>query len=210
MWQNKKLAMVLGGSAAAGLVISVSAHFEPRFPGDLPATLLFQSVHSQALLAFMKAVSYMAGDWRAAVLVVVSAGFAWRCIGRLEGVMLLFSGVVATINELFKLVVDRPRPTADLVNVLVSETGKSFPSGHAFFSVVVLGLMAYLIAAHQSRCPRIFTISVFVLFILLVGISRIYLGVHWTSDVIGGYVAGTLFLILEIWLYRWLKLRYHI
>ncbi len=54
---------------------------------------------------------------------------------------------------------------------------------------------------------KVLTISVFVVFILLIGASRIYLGVHWMSDVIGGYIIGSLFLTLEIWLYQQLKLR---
>jgi undecaprenyl-diphosphatase len=66
-------------------------------------------------------------------------------------------------------------------------------------------MMAYLIIIHQTKhYLKVLTVAVFIVFILWIGASRIYLGVHWMSDVLGGYVIGSLFLALEIWLYlRW-------
>lgn len=200
--------IIFGVLAVIGVTLAILAHFEPRFPGDLPVTLLFQSIHSQPLLNAMKGISYVTGDWRGAVLIIVSGILFWRSLGRLEGVVLIFSGVISTINEVFKIVIGRPRPAADLVNVLVAETGKSFPSGHAFLSVVVLGMMAYLIVTRQTKhYLKILTATVFAVFILWVGVSRIYLGAHWMSDVIGGYITGSLFLALEIWFYQRIKPR---
>ena len=194
--------------AVLGVVLAVLAHFEPRFPGDLPVTLLFQSIHSQPLLSAMKGISYVTGDWRGAVIAIVGGIIFWRTLGRLEGIALIFSGAISALNGVFKIVIGRPRPEADLVNVFVAETGKSFPSGHVFWAVVVPGMMAYLIIIHQTKSYlKVLTASVFIVFILWIGASRIYLGVHWMSDVIGGYIIGSLFLALEIWLYRQLKLR---
>ena len=201
--------IIFGVLAILGAALALSAHFEPYFPGDLPVTLLFQSIHSQPLVNAMKGISYVTGDWRGAILVIVSGIIFWRSLGKLEGMALILSGVISTINEAFKIVIGRPRPVADLVNVFVVETGKSFPSGHAFMAVVVLGMMAYLIITHQTKhYLKVLTASVFTVFILWVGASRIYLGAHWMSDVIGGYVIGSLFLALEIWLYQQLKLRF--
>lgn len=194
--------------AVFGVALAVLAHFEPRFPGDLPVTLLFQSVHSQPLLDAMKGISYVTGDWRGAVIAIAGGIIFWGSLGRLEGIALIFSGAISAINGVTKILIGRPRPAADLVNIFVAETGKSFPSGHAFFSVVVLGMMAYLIIIHQTKhYLKVLTVAVFIVFILWIGASRIYLGVHWMSDVIGGYVIGALFLALEIWLYRQLKSR---
>lgn len=199
---------IFGALTLSGLILSVLAYFEHRFPVDLQVTLLFQSVQSKPLLMAVKGISDVTGDWQAAVLVIVSGVIFWRYLGRLEGSMVLFSGLVTTINEVFKIVIDRPRPPADLVNVFVAETGKSFPSGHAFLSVVVLGMMAYLVVTHQTkRYLKMLTAPVFIVLVLWVGVSRIYLGVHWASDVIGGYILGSSFLVMEIWLYQRLKLR---
>lgn len=200
--------IIFGALAVLGFILSLLAHFNPRFPGDLPVTLAFQSIHNQPILNAMKGISYVTGDWRGAVLVIVSGIIFWRYLGRLEGVVLIFSGVISTINEVFKIVIGRPRPAADMVHVFVAETGKSFPSGHAFLSVVVLGMMAYLLITHQTKhYLKVLTASVFTVFILWVGVSRIYLGAHWMSDVIGGYITGSLFLALEIWFYQRIKPR---
>lgn len=209
MFENAKRTQVIFGTLAVlGLILSALAHFEARFPGDLQVSLWFQSFHGQPLLNAMKGISYVTGHWRAAVLVMVSAAIVWLYIGGLEGGLVIFSGLIMTMNEAFKVLIGRPRPAADLVNIFVVETGKSFPSGHAFFSVVVLGMMAYLIIIHQTKhYLKVLTASVFIVFILWIGASRIYLGVHWASDVIGGYIIGSLVLALEIWLYRQLKLR---
>lgn len=204
--KGRRTRIIFGTLAVLGLILSVFAHFASRFPGDLPASLWFQSFHGQWLLDAMKGISYVTGHWRAAVLVVLVAAIVWRYLGGLEGGMVIISGLVMTANEALKILINRPRPAADLVNVFVAETGKSFPSGHAFFGVVVLGMMAYLIIIHQEKVYlKVLTASVFTVFILWVGASRIYLGVHWTSDVIGGYVVGVPFLMLEIWLYKKLK-----
>ncbi len=191
------------------LVISLFAHFESRFPGDLELTLLFQSIHSRPLLIAMESVSYATGEWRAAVLVIISGIVVWRCLGRLEGSLVPLAALITFINDALKIAINRPRPTPDLVIVYIAEMGNSFPSGHAFFAVVVLGLLAYLVVTHQSRRGlRVLILSVFLILILWIGASRVYLGVHWASDVIGGYIVGSLFLVAETWLYQILKLRF--
>ena len=196
------------GLSILALVISVFAHFESRFPGDLEVTLLFQSLHSTALLTAMESTSYLTGEWRAAVLVIISSIVAWRCLGRLEGSQVAAAGLVSLIDDALKIAINRPRPTPDLVAVYVAETGKSFPSGHSFFAALVLGMLAYLVITHLSKPGlKMLTLSAFLILILWTGASRIYLGAHWTSDVIGGYIVGGFFLVTLIRLFQILKLR---
>lgn len=207
--KGRRTRIIFGTLVVLGLIISVFAHFASRFPGDLAVSLWFQSFHGQWLLDAMKGISYVTGDWRGAIIVIAGGIIFWRALGRLEGIALIFSGAILTINGVLKLLIGRPRPAADLVNIFMVETGKSFPSGHAFFSVVVLGMMAYLIIMSQTKpYLKVLTASVFIVFILWIGASRVYLGVHWMSDVVGGYVIGSLFLALEIWLYQQLKRRF--
>jgi membrane-associated phospholipid phosphatase len=125
--------LIIGALAALFLVISFLAHLVPRFPGDLYASLLFQSMHSTCLLAIMKGVSYATGDWRAALIVITGGIIVWLCVGKLEASLVVLSGIITTVNEVFKIAVARPRPSADLVTIFVSEKANSFPSGHAFF-----------------------------------------------------------------------------
>ena len=209
MIKNRKILAIITTLAVLGSTISLFAHFESRFPGDLRVTLLFQSIHSQSLLIAMKGVSYIAGDWGAVIVVVISFFPVLFLIGRWEAGLLALTGITNFLNDAFKLAVNRPRPTPDQVSVFVTESGKSFPSGHAFFAVLVFGILTYLIMSRQSeRIVKMMVLSFFVILILGVGASRIYLGVHWMSDVIGGYIVGSLFLAVLIWLYRTFRPRF--
>jgi undecaprenyl-diphosphatase len=115
----------------------------------------------------------------------------------------LSAGALSAINYLLKWVINRPRPTSDLVHVFSTETGKGFPSGHAVFVTLVLGILAYLITFHMRKgFFRTLTVAGFLVLILLVGVSRVYLGVHSASDVVGGYLIGTIFLLWILWSYK--------
>jgi undecaprenyl-diphosphatase len=93
------------------------------------------------------------------------------------------------LSSTLKLGIDRPRP--DLVSHLVEVQTLSFPSGHAMMAAVTyLTLGSMLAGIVPGRTTRIFVLGVAVLITLMVGVSRIYLGVHWPSDVLAGWCAG--------------------
>ena len=101
---------------------------------------------------------------------------------------------------LLKLLFTRPRP---LVPLLEAAKGFSFPSGHAMSSVTFFGLLIYFIwQAEMNKYLRGFLVTCFVLLILTIGFSRIYLRVHYASDVIGGFCAGIIWLLLSLWVIR--------
>lgn len=103
--------------------------------------------------------------------------------------VLLTVGVGQVISSLLKLGIDRPRP--DLVPHLAEVQTLSFPSGHAMMSAVTyLTLGTMLAGIAPSRPTKIYVLALAVLITLLVGVSRIYLGVHWPSDVLAGWCAG--------------------
>jgi len=207
---NRKSLMGIGGLAVVAAVVCICAHYEPRFPGDSRLTVLFQSVHSSALESVMKWASSLSGGWgwEAVLLLVASAIVVWRCLGRLEAGLVLMTGLSPIVYSAIKLVVNRPRPSPDLVRVLEADQGRSFPSGHAFFAAVFLGLLAYFAFVHLRKlCLRVLALLGFLMLTLLIGASRIYLGAHWASDVLGGYLLGAVFLATLIWLY--LRFRSH-
>lgn len=96
------------------------------------------------------------------------------------------------LNVGLKLFFAKPRP--QLWHQLIVETSSSFPSGHALGSMVVYGFLAYLLATEFPRSSRLIY-AVMTGLILLIGLSRLYLGVHWLTDVIAGYLVGFLWVI---------------
>jgi undecaprenyl-diphosphatase len=207
--ENNKFKLIVGFLAILALVISIYARFTPRFPGDLCLTLWLQSFNNHLILSIMKCISFIFGGW-SAVLVVVAIGIVvWWRIGRLETIMIIVGGLITLVNTALKLAVNRPRPSADLVHVLSSAQGNGFPSGHAFFAILILGLTAYFIFINlKNRVLRMLALAGLIALILLIGTSRVYLGVHWPSDVIGSYLIGGVFLTALIWFHRTWKARH--
>ena len=109
------------------------------------------------------------------------------------------------LNFLLKLLVHRPRPSQDLVRVVFAAQGSSFPSGHAMGSVLVYGFFAYMawtcLADGLRRC---FWTVLLVTLPICISLSRIYLGVHWFSDVLGAWFFGLIVLFLLVDLYHFL------
>ena len=98
-------------------------------------------------------------------------------------------------NILLKLIFKRERP----IDMLVQEKGYSFPSGHSFVAVAFYGFLIYLIiTSNWNKKVKIVSSLFLTVLILLIGISRIYLGVHYPSDVTAGFIGGTIYLIIFI------------
>jgi len=129
----------------------------------------------------------------ASVLVLITAAVIvyLLMIRRPATALLIFVAVAGgqMLSSLLKAGIDRPRP--DLVSHLVNETSFSFPSGHAMLSAVTYLTLGSLAARFlHGRTTKIFVLCLAVLTTVLVGISRVYLGVHWPSDVLAGWCAG--------------------
>jgi membrane-associated phospholipid phosphatase len=101
------------------------------------------------------------------------------------------------LNQLLKLYFARPRPF--FTDPLLTPANYSFPSGHAMISAIMYGLLAYFILLEvKNPAGRIAIIVGTVILVLLIGFSRIYLGVHFVSDVIAGFAAGSIWLTVCI------------
>jgi undecaprenyl-diphosphatase len=149
------------------------------------------------------------GSTSVLVLVTTAVIIYLLLIRRPATALLMFVAVAGgqVLSSLLKFEVDRPRP--DLVSHLVSETSLSFPSGHAMLSAVTyltLGSMAARFL--PGRTTKIFVLGLAILTTLLVGASRVYLGVHWPSDVLAGWCAGFAWAML-CWLVARLLQRRH-
>ncbi len=124
------------------------------------------------------------------VTVLAVAYLAIKRHARLALFLGLAIGAGALAGSLLKDVFSRPRP--ELVLHLVQTNSLSFPSGHAMNSAIVyLTLGALLARSMADRALRIFIMAVAILLTLTIGFSRVYLGVHWPSDVIAGWSVGS-------------------
>jgi undecaprenyl-diphosphatase len=201
--KNTKYKLTIGFLAILALIISIYARFIAQFPGDLYLTLRLQSFDNYFLLLVMQWVSFIFGGWCSLLVVVVICIFFWWRLGRLEAILILVAGLLTLVDVVLKLIIARPRPSVDLVQVLLHIQDNGFPSGHAIFAVLILGLLAYFIFVNvKDHILRTVVLAGLIALILLIGTSRVYLGVHWPSDVIGGYVIGGALLTALIWLYQ--------
>ena len=104
--------------------------------------------------------------------------------------------VITVLNQLLKRILQRPRPTEFRI---IEETGYSFPSGHSMVSMAFYGYLIYLIYKYvKNKYIKVCLITLLSILICCIGISRIYLGVHYTSDVLGGFFISISYLIIYI------------
>jgi undecaprenyl-diphosphatase len=139
-------------------------------------------------------------------VVIVSIGFYATHQKREAAFLLVSSVVIATISQGVKLLVDRPRPPAILIHVLIPDLNGghgSFPAGHVESYVVIFGFIAYVAyTAWRYNLLRGAVIVVGLLMIALIGVSRIDSGEHWLSDAARGYLLGSAFLVVMLSWYR--------
>lgn len=104
--------------------------------------------------------------------------------------------IITILNQLLKRILQRPRPTEYRI---IEETGYSFPSGHSMISMAFYGYLIYLIYKYvENKYVKWILISLLSVLICLIGVSRIYLGVHYTSDVLGGFLISISYLVIYI------------
>jgi len=134
------------------------------------------------------------------MVVAVSAFFIARR-QLLEAGFILATLSSFVLISVVKVSVARPRPpyfSLDPAGIFQSVNQYSFPSGHVLFFVVFFGFIAYLAWLHQTGSARIVVIAICSALVILIGLSRVYLGAHWASDVVGSYIIGILWLFVVI------------
>ena len=128
------------------------------------------------------------------IIVITVAVFIIVKNKKIGGLITLNLAISVILNVILKNILQRERPTEYR---LIEETGYSFPSGHSMVSMAFYGFIIYLIYKYVKNNKIKYTlISVLTFLIILIGISRIYLGVHYTSDVLAGYLISIAYLIL--------------
>jgi len=170
---------------------------------DTAILLTLKRMHTPLLDRIMTVITFL-GEPEVLLIIAVSLAIWLLLKHRRPEATMLGIGVVGAggLNYWLKELFHRERPA--LWERTVDVRYYSFPSGHAMVSMVVYGLIGYLLATRFHQVKRVWVFSGSILLILAIGLSRLYLGVHWPSDVVAGYAAGLVWLIacileLEIW-----------
>jgi undecaprenyl-diphosphatase len=175
--------------------ILLSLRGTPGLDRDLSTAL--HSLVTPLLTAVMRAVTWT-GEPIAAGFTALLVVWFWLNGRRATSVLFFFcvtGGAIA--NELLKRLFTRARP--DLFPPLAQEIGFSFPSGHTTTAAAPYGLCAVLLFRSGHRIAALLSL----IWVLLVGASRIYLAVHWPSDVLGSLLFGTAWLTIAVSIYDW-------
>jgi undecaprenyl-diphosphatase len=150
-------------------------------------------------------------DWRRSMITISMAGepAVIACLG-IFGFLLsisrhkpaswhafLYAGIAYGVNICLKLILHRKRPHGRVIRTLGVQS-YSFPSGHAFGSVLLYGLLTFLAIRHLASAVAVLTAGLLLLLIFSIGISRVYLGTHYPSDVAAGWLLGAISLAIVI------------
>jgi undecaprenyl-diphosphatase len=167
---------------------------------DLQTNSWATSIQTDSFTAIAVVIAYIFDTTSLTVLSLAFAVYLFYRNYRKYGVLLLAAmGGDALIVSIAKTLVHSARP----LNGLVYDTGFSFPSGHTTASMVFCGLLAYLAWQHwKSTKAKTASIALSITIISIVSFDRIYLNVHWFSDVLGGCLLGLFWLAFILWVFR--------
>ena len=161
-----------------------------------------ENIINDKLTPIVKVITHIGG----AKIVFVLTILAIILIKGLKNKLFILTGIVGTagLNVVLKHIIQRERPN---INRLIPEKGYSFPSGHSMMSMAFYGMLIFLIFKYVKNTALKWTLIV-ILTILLstIGITRIYLGVHYPSDVIGGFLVSLTYLFILTEIYNKVKI----
>ena len=190
-------------TAILAIVITINVKNGKILELDLNIYKFFsENIINDKLTPILKVITHIGGE----KIVLVLAVLAIILIKGLKNKLFLLTGVVGTagLNIILKHIIQRKRPN---INRLIPEEGYSFPSGHSMMSMAFYGMLIFLIFKYVKNTILKWTLIV-ILTILLstIGITRIYLGVHYPSDVIGGFLVSLTYLFILTEIYNKVKI----
>lgn len=197
--------ILLIGLAAMGLFMLVSKAVISRpavVEWDQDVAQAFYDARSSLLTDLSKRITWLGGG----LLWYVGLGVGFYFVVRRQWANLVAWALVMVlgkqINTWLKDWFDRPRP--DFSGLAVSEDSAGYPSGHVMQSIMAYGMLAFLaLDVLRTRWARLTVVNAAVLLVLLIGLSRLVLVIHFPSDVIGGCIAGGLWLAVCIGVRQW-------
>ena len=183
----------------AGTLLAFAASGAGPLPGDLALTRLLQGLQPDGPVGLLL---LHVGDavWFLPV-VALAVALLWRRWA--DALFILLASVTGLlVGDALKLLAARPRPLVELVRIYESSDGYGFPSSTVLFAVVVLGAVCYLVRS-APRPVFVAVLAASSLLVVVVGLSRVYVGEHWATDVVGGWLFGAAWLIPLAAAHRW-------
>ena len=197
-WRNVFVIILI----AVSVGLSVSAAQLEWLPGDLPVAEWVQSISIPLFDEVMRGASGV-GWWLPASTITVCAGLALVVLKQRSDAALLvvLVSVSSGMNWVVKQIVASPRPDSAMLEVREELTSYGFPSGHVLFAVVCFGALAILLSGVGGRYTglRKAMQAGLILLVVAMATSRVYLGVHWPSDVMGAVAMGGVYLVVLVW-----------
>jgi membrane-associated phospholipid phosphatase len=212
-WRKYRTNIFLGYLVAAIIIfviLAVLARTVAYFAFDVTITHAVQGIRLAWFAGFLYALSWIGFTPQAYlvslifILLLYASGLKWETMVSVVSLIL-----ISAIGLGIKLLIDRPRPSANLVTVLSQLKDYSFPSGHVLYFSAFFGFLLFLtFTLLKHSWVRTILLILLGIMIAFIGISRIYEGEHWASDVIGAYLLGSVWLSITILVYRWGKPRF--
>lgn len=204
-WRRR---LVIGLAVAGLAAVTLLIHYLTPLAWNIEATRALQSIRVPGLHEVMRLIS---GFGNAPKVIAISAISLLVLNKGREAVGLAWCGLGGWFLSLqLKHVFAHPRPTAELVAVFHQWPDGSFPSGHLVFYVCYFGFLFFLAREHLPRHSALRPVVLVLIALppMLVGLSRVYLGEHWPSDLPGSYLLGGVWTALSMTLYRrWRQVR---
>ena len=189
--KNILLFLIIIASGSAFLKLSEEILSKESIVGiDQAVANWIYTLRSPFLNDVMKVITSLGSVWAVLGILVVLA-FVLYFLKKEKYIIPVVISLITSIgfSTVVKILLARPRPIID--NALVIETSYSFPSGHTLIAITFYGILViYLCMYVKSNVAKVFSILFGILIILAVGFSRIYLGVHWPSDVLASLLLG--------------------
>ncbi len=190
---------------ASFLTLAFLVRQTPYFPFDLSITKSIQQISFPGFSTSMIFLTTI-GNVEWAVLTIIGVVIFFASLGKnFNALFFVISvGGAEALSLSLKAIIGRPRPAADLIKQLGTYlVHDSFPSGHVLYFVGCFGFLYYLSYSRLKKGKlRDFYQVFFLLLIIGIGISRIYVGAHWFSDTLGAYLIGTVWLLIVIHFYQ--------